>query len=44
MGYVVTVGARARADRVLLDHLQAVAVDVEFVDQANVFLGAIIAG
>ena len=43
-GDVVAVGARARVDGVLADHLHLVAVNVGLVDEADVFGGAVVAG
>lgn len=43
-GDVVAVGARARVDGVLADHLHLVAVNVGLVDEADVLGGVIVAG
>ena len=43
-GDVVAVGARARVDGVLADHLHLVAVNVGLVDEADVLGGAVVAG
>ena len=43
-GDVVAVGARARVDGVLADHLHLVAVNVGLVDEADVFGGTVVAG
>ena len=43
-GDVVSIGARARVDGVLADHLHLVAVNVGLVDEADVLGGAVVAG